>query len=230
MPKPGSKDPLDEIENKLEGFPEDGEEFPMGDDPGDTNPEPDKKPEDPLSHLTKQVEALQRDNEALKRQIPPATPKTPDPKDAPAETDWNNLLFTDPKAAVAEIKRQAKEEVTREMRGEYNKAENTKVFWRKFYAKNKDLRSDHDLVELTLNGNLGDLANIPVDTAMERLADLTRQRILRYTGSAASNRGKKARVEGSDAPTPPREAGEPDEPVRLSDIIKARRNKRASAA
>ena len=228
--KPAGNPPAEDNQT-LQGFPQDGDEYidNIDDtDVGDPDPEPDEPDEDPLAGLTRQVEALRRDNEALKKQIPPAQPKPAG--DPPKDTDWNNLLFTDPKEAVKQIKKEAREEITRELRGEYTRNESQRAFWRKFYTKNKDLRQDHDLVELTLNGNLGELANIPVETAMERLGDLTRQRILRYTGKAASNRGNKARVEGSGAPTPPRQTEEDNEPVRLSDIIKARRAKRASAA
>lgn len=222
--------PEDEDDDAVGGFPEDGDPLELGNEGDETPPAARKKEEDdPLAGLQRQIEALQRDNESLKRQLPPATAK-PVVETKKDETDWNNLLFTDPAGAVAKIKQEAKEEATRELTQNYNKAESSKAFWRKFYAKNKDLRGDHDLVEVTLNSNLSTLANVEVDTAMERLADLTRQRILRYTGSASSNRGKKARAEGSEPPTPKKQEEEVDEPVRLSDIIKARRAKRASAA
>jgi hypothetical protein len=109
---------------------------------------------------------------------------------------------------------------------DYQKEQGTKVFWDKFYDKNKDLKQDQDLVETTLKSNLNDLANIPVEDAMKKLADLTRDRIMRYAGGKPKGGGKKAVAEGSSPPSAPRATPEPDAPSSLSDIIKARARKR----
>lgn len=235
MARKRRSEPVPEPDPEGVDFPEDGDLHPEGGgDPGDEDdpPKPDPKP-DPLAELTTRMETMQRTHAeemaALRRTIPPVEAKKPaDPE--LKKTNWNDLLFTDPEKAVAQIKAEAVKEAEDKMTASYQKDQGTKKFWDGFYDTNKDLKDDHDLVELTLNSNLSALANIPVADAMKKLADLTRERMLRYSGGVKP-RGKKAFAEGSG--TPSRKAAEEEHPdvTSLSEIIRARRlRRRASAA
>lgn len=225
---------------QTEGFPKQGDVMPdppappQG-DPGDEDepeveeeeddepPEPKAKADDPA------VAALKAEVADLRRQIPPAQPKQVAAPPKEEEPDWDNLIFTKPKEAVKLIKEAAIKQAKAEMAAEYNKDQGTKQFWAEFNAAHPDLKDDRDLVEMTLNSNLDTLANIPVPKAIEMLADLTRDRILRYSGGVKP-KGKKAMAEGSGGPTPKPPAKPTAEVTSLSDIIKARRNKRRGVA
>lgn len=209
-PAPEHGDPVD-----------DDDELAGGNDPGDEN-DADDKPD----ALQARLDAQAREIEALKRQIPPAQPKPVDDKKV-EEPDWENLLYKDPKAAMKLHAKMVKDEVTREIEGKYQREKGTEKFWSDFYNKHKDLKDDHDLVNVTLNSNLDTLANVPVAEAMDKLADLTRTRIMRYAGNKPT--GKKVRVEGSDPPQPRRVEVPSDKPSSLSDIIKARKGNRRRA-
>jgi hypothetical protein len=224
------------------GFPEHGD--PAPDDAPPPRPEPDEEPEDEpepegepeteVAQLKAQLAAIQekhdREIAELRRATPPVERK--EKKDEPPETDWDNLLFTKPKDAVAQIKKEAKEEVQREMRAEYQKDQGTRKFWADFYTSNPDLKQDDDLVQLVLAGSMSELANIPVTQAIKKLGDLTRERILRYAGGKPRG-GRKAMSEGNSPPRARTPARETAEVTSLSDIIRVRRDRRhrkASAA
>jgi len=222
------------------GFPEDGDEInvdPPEDEatpPEDENEEEDEPatpPEPTVAELKRQMEEQQakheRDMAELRRNQTPAVPK--EPKEEKPKTSYKDLIFTDPDKAVEQIQNEAVEKATALLRGQYERDQGTQKFWNGFYEKHKDLKDDKDLVELTLNSNLPSLANIPVDDAMKRLADLTRERIIRYSGGTKRN-GKKAVVEGNSPPSERRAPAIGAEVTSLGDVIRARRRKRASAA
>jgi hypothetical protein len=223
------------------GFPEDGDELPV--DPPeneDTPPEEEQQEEedeeqedkpDPLKDMQRQMDQMKTDHAKemadLRRNIGPAAPK--EPKEEKPKTSYKDLIFTDPDKAVEQIQNEAVEKATALLRGQYERDQGTQKFWAGFYEKHKDLKDDKDLVELTLNSNLPSLANIPVDDAMKKLADLTRERIIRYSGGTKRN-GKKAVVEGNSPPSERRPPAIGAEVTSLGDVIRARRRKRASAA
>jgi hypothetical protein len=221
------------------GFPEDGDEMHVDppeprpeDEPDVPEDEPEEEPEDdPVATMQKQIDQMKADHvkemDALRRTIPPVTPK--EPKEEKPKTSYKDLIFTDPDAAVDLIKKEAVAEAEGKLRGQYERDQGTQKFWTGFYEKHKDLKDDKDLVELTLNSNLPSLANIPVDDAMKKLADLTRERIIRYSGGTRP-KGKKAVAEGNSPPSERRPAAIGAEVTSLGDVIRARRRKRASAA
>lgn len=227
-------DPQGTPNDAMTGFPEHG-------DPADPSPPADPapaptppSPPDPNADLKSRLDRLERENQDLRRLIPPPTPKGPvDPASDPIdEVDWDKELFADPKATIRKAINMATERTEKKLRAEYQRDTGTKAFWDKFYGMHPDLRQDHDLVEITLNSNIADLANIRVEDAYTRLADLTRQRILRYAGGAARTKPK-ARAEGAGAvpSTPPAPKDEPKKVTSLTDLIRSRRqNRRAGAA
>jgi len=220
-----------ETDDVLQGFPKDGEEAKLvgeQDDPGDADPpQPELDPKDKkILELEARLDVIAKQQ----RQLPPAEPKvipTP-PEDT---TDWDALLFSKPKEAVKKIMEDTRRATIQEMTQLYNKQEGTKRFWDAFYAHNPQFNreQDHDLVEMTLNKNLNDLANIPVAEALKKLSDLTTERIMRYAGGVKP-KGKKAVVEGSAPPAPRRPAAEPARPGSIGDVIKNRRKARRGVA
>jgi hypothetical protein len=177
------------------------------------------------------MDRLERENADLRRMIPPPAP-APAPRNPDPEPDWEKELFANPAETLRKHGEMVAKKVSDQLRAEYQRDRGTTQFWDRFYAKHPDLKEDHDLVEVTLNSNLSALANIRVEDAYEKLADLTRERILRYTGKAV-RKGPKARAEGSGgSPTSPPPATPPQaEVTSLSDLLRTRRaNRRAGAA
>lgn len=215
------------------GFPEHGDPAPDdptdagGGDPGDEDDEEPPQAVDPaLKAVQDQLARVQQELDSTRRQIPPPQPK---PQVLEEEPDWDKLLYDDPKKAMQLHGEMIARKVTQDLTTRYERDKGTDKFWSNFYAKHDDLKKDDDLVKVLLQANLPTLANIPVDEAMDKLADLTRDRILRYSGGRAPS-GKKARAEGAEPPSAKRPEPDTNKPTSLSDIIKARRSKRATAA
>jgi hypothetical protein len=183
------------------------------------------------------VETLQRDMLAMERrhaeEIANLRRASPPPREAPQPPQQDDepieqLLFTEPKKAVAKLRAEVKREIEQDLTQKYTQDQNTQKFWTAFDQKYPDLKADRDLVEMTLNGNLATLANIPVEDAMEKLAELTRTRISRYTKSRPQ--GRRPFAEGATPPLPPRQQQEEEAPPSLSDIVRRRRAARQNRA
>jgi hypothetical protein len=219
-------------EGLIEGL-KDGQEIDLGgndDDAGGeddkTDPPAAKKEEEPewkkeLRAMEQKLARLEGENAALR------APKAPPKKEE--EPDWEELLFTDPKQAVSLLKKTIREEITSEVTSAYKKDQGERDFWGSFYKEHDDLKDDDDLVKATLTKHLSELADLPVKKASERLAELTRERIMRYTGQNPKG-GKKAVTEGAAPPSPGKKEPEKAKVVTLSDIIRARRAKRVNKA
>jgi hypothetical protein len=154
-----------------------------------------------------------------------APPKEPDAPDDFYE-DMDSKLFQNPTETLKGIEDRIVSRVSKEMKTSYNKDQGERQFWNDFYAAHADLRPDDDLVKATLQGNMSSLGGLPVSEAITRLADLTRDRIARY----AKEPRKRPHTEGARPPTPTPPKLEEDKVVTLSDLIKARRNKRRGHA
>lgn len=182
------------------------------------------------------IESLQKDMLAMERrhaeELANLRRASPPPREAaPQQTpnaDLGALLFTEPEKAIERIRQEVKAEIETDLTRKYNQDQNTQKFWSAFDQKYPDLKSDRDLVEMTMNGNLATLANIPVEDAMEKLAELTRNRISRYTKSRPQ--GRRPFAEGASPPTPPRQQQEEETPPSLSDIVRRRRAARHNRA
>lgn len=228
---PAEADPPDPV---MTGFPQDGDiHGEIEGDPPEPGPDPEPTSPDPLADIKTQMADLKRSNDELRRLIPPAQakPVTATAIEDDPEPDWDKLLFADPKQALKLHGERVAKQVSKDLRAEYQKDRGTSEFWNRFYAANPDLRVDNDLVETTLNSNLHNLANIPVEDAYVKLAELTRERILRYAGGAAKERRPKARAEGAGGrSSPPPAPPAPDNTVtRLSDVLRTRRQSRRKA-
>lgn len=211
----------------LQGGPGDeGEwdsEVHIDDDDTYEDPRP-SPPNDPMAALTARMNALEAENANLRRAIPPAVPAPTAPASDPYDDiDWETELYSNPKEALKKYGKIVKDEVSRDLTSKYQQERGQSKFWEDFYKDHKDLKDDHFLVQSTLSANMAALANVPVADAMNKLADLTRQNIMRYSQKGA---GRKARVEGNDPPQPRPQPREEPTVVTLGDILRSRREAR----
>ena len=221
----GEKDEQELDENAGEGEG-DGE---AGDGEGEENDEKPPKPE--KDDLETRLARLEGENAALRSAIlRPQEIKAPVREQEP-EPDWEKLMYDDPKAFVNTLSGRIAKQVSTELGTKYQKDQGEKEFWGDFYAENDDLRDDRDLVQATLSRNINVLGDLPVSQARKKLADLTRERIMRYTGKRPKKdgEGEKARVEGARSPGAPKKVVEENKVVTLSDIIRNRRANRMKA-
>jgi len=232
-PRSPANEPTDDTP---QGFPEHGDAFVDGDEPevpvGDPPLAPQPPQPDPVADLRRENEELRREMQEVRRMPPANNPPPEPPVDEYASIDWEKELFANPGATLKKHGDMVARQVEGRLRSEYQRDQGTATFWSNFYSQHPDLKEDHDLVEVTLNKNLADLANIPVDKAYVRLAELTRDRIMRYAGSAAKPR-KRPKVEGGPGPRggqPPVTAPDEGNVTSLSELLRARRAKRRGTA
>jgi len=203
-------------------------------DGGADDDDEDDQPQDDTSRqfaeMNRQIGELRAQNEHLRRSIPP-TQRQAEP--APAdeeEPNWDELLFKDPKAAMKLHGERVAKEVKRDLTRQYESDQSNTRFWNSFYQNNPDLKDDHDLVTATLNKHFNDIGSMRSDLAQEKLADLTRARIMKYSGKSGVEPGKKrsrAQAEGAAEPrkrsAPPPKA---DNVTSLSGVIRRRKELR----
>lgn len=234
MPRIERKHPDEAI---MSGFPGDGDQLNTRQaDPPENDPPVDPPP--PVDPVVKQLQEMQAklDRQAeeitqLRRATPPPAVKEPQ---APADDDidWDQEFFASPKKALARHAEIVEKKVTDRLTAAYGRDRSTQAFWDQFYGKHPDLKTDHDLVDITLKSNLGEMSSMSVDKAMERLADLTRERILRYAGNNGKPRAPKPKAEGASSsggggkPTKPTE----DKIMSITDIINRNKDRRRRAA
>lgn len=217
-----------EEDKEMHPGPQDGDPGNEPDEGAEVDqPEEKKQEPDPLAYLKDEVRRLSGELQTLR-----ATNRPPEDagkkKEAEPEPEWDKILFEQPKEAVALLRKQIKEEITSEMQGRYTTDQNQRQFWNGFFEQNPDLRQDRDLVEVTMHANLAELGNMKVEEAATRLAELTRERILRYSGDKQNGGKKKPQAEGANPPRPKNKTPEEKKPATLAEIIKARRAKHSA--
>jgi hypothetical protein len=132
-----------------------------------------------VDELVKYTEELERRRAAETQQATTAENKRKRAAD---------LIYEDP-AKAFEIHEQ---EIIEKIKGEEAAKRAEKELWDSFYAKNKDLSEDKDLVEFALNRNWNELRTLHPDQAMEKLADYTRK---------TANRFRKAPTQKQEMPS-----------------------------
>lgn len=217
-----------------EGFPQHGEEYheenegesekstegENNEDEGEGNEEED--PKVTIARLQGELTTLKASRSE------PAPAPAAQKKDAPVERDWEQLIFEDTKNAIKLLRQDIRAEITTELRGEYQRDMSDRQFWDGFYRDNQDLKDDDDLVKATLGKNMQALAPLPVSEASKKLADLTRERILRYKGGEVEKKNnKKVVTEGSGGPGEKKPVKEESKILSLGDVIRARRAARS---
>lgn len=154
----------------------------------------------------------------------------PEPEAIPIETQ----IFTDPKTALTRLRQEIRQELTTE----YQQAEGKRKFWERFYRSHTDLNPDDDqaFVEATYAQHQAELEaawqSQGQSKAMDRLADLTREAILR---TAKRFQPAETVQEVPARPTVVESGGNgrrtvaapvaPEKPQTLSQIIRERRAK-----
>lgn len=230
-------DPVEDDDEEMGGYPEHGDPLPddsdayIDDDDPDDEEDELARPETRSERIERELAELKARNALLEKRVPPepARAATPEPEE---ETDWENLIFTNPKEAVEKIKEQSRKEITRELRGDYQREQSTTRFWNDFYKENDDLTEDRDIVEMELNKNFAKLADMPVPDAIAELADLTRKRIMKYSNNRGVKRKRtRAVTSGASNSSRPEQGARPAQPKvqTLSGLIKGRREKRRAA-
>jgi hypothetical protein len=176
------------------------------------------------SPVEARLRRLEQENEDLRRSIPPVQPRQAAPE--PEPVDWGTMLYADPEKTLQLHGEMIEKRVTQRLKAEYQQEQNRNKFWEQFYSSHGDLRAHEDMVEMVLGRNMVNLANMRSADAMDKLADLTRQRIMQLSGKRPR---KKAIAEGGGPPSRRAAPAKQDEASvsSISDFIKQRRaNKR----
>jgi hypothetical protein len=208
------------------GEPEDGQSWNQVADDDDDDVEVASDESGDLKSIRAELDRLREENSLIRRAMPPAEParsaRQVDEVDEMSDEDFDALLFSNPREAM----RLNNERVKAELRNEYTANQGTTKFWDQFYQANGDLRGDDDLVQSTLNKNMAELGNMPVEAAMERLAALTRDRILGFIKKRKEPRTSRAVAEGANAPVISAASVSDPKPTTLSNILRARHERR----
>lgn len=235
-------DQLDEADaTAMEGFPGDGEEYNEDEvregEEGEGEAEPVQRQQAPQYVSKSDFDNLQAQLAATQAMIvqnrgEPAARGPVQQQVAEDDTDYGQLFFDNPNEAVKKIKASVKREIEGDLTQKYTADTGKRNFWDRFYRAHPDLEAEADLVENTLNSNMGSLGGQAIPKAIEGLASLTRARIAGYVERANKGRGKKALVEGAGAvlPNSARPKPQQEQSYSLSDSIRKRRAKRAGAA
>lgn len=224
------------------GHPNHGDPFPGHDEDFEDEIDEDEDEEEPQPHADpyaqrfadydRRLGALQNENEQLRRMIPPAQQRQPQPAAEDEEPNWEELLFKDPKAALKLHGDRVAKAVKAELTQQYQTEQSNSRFWNEFYKEHDDLYEDHDLVLATMNKHFNEIANLPSKQAQKVLADLTRARIMKYSGKGSDDgtpstkKKSRAHTEGAEPPSRKKAQPQPSNVHSISSLIKARREKR----
>lgn len=99
--------------------------------------------------------------------IKPQTDANPTTEIPAGDEDLTELLFSDPKAALAKHEQR----IIQKIRSEDAKAADAEKFWNSFYGDFEDLRGLEDIVQLQLAKNKVKLDALPIEQARKILAD-----------------------------------------------------------
>jgi len=223
------------------GGPQHGDEYDdeellgrVADDDEDDEDEDEPEPKEDaitrqFAEMSRQIGQLQEQNEHLRRSIPPVMAREAAPEPEDEEPDWDEMLFKDPKAALKLHGERVAKSVERNLTKKYETDQSNTRFWSTFYEAHPDLKDDHDLVLATLNKHFSEVGGMRTDLAQEKLADLTRARILKYSGKGGavpSKKSSRARIEGAAEPRKKPVQPKPENVTSLSSVIKRRRELR----
>jgi hypothetical protein len=144
-------------------------------------------------------------------------------------TNLNVLWYENPEAAAKVVE----DRVSQRLTAQYQQAESIKAFWDGFYSENKDLAEDKFVVKAVFSEKYGELAPLSIREAQTKLADATRDELLRISRKMKSenttlNRsGELEEASGERAPKPTAaELEDRNAPKTLSEVIASRRQAR----
>lgn len=168
----------------------------------------------------------------------------PDDNDDEDLDDLSVRILTEPKKFVADLTADITKKVKADVTQSYTRAEAQKKFWTDFYEENPELKSDDDIVKLTLSKEFDTIGRMSGKRGRDELANLARERILNIAskhgkgrkkgdkstsleGSNQSPGGNTRQEEEEDNPLPAHPSGRP---ASIGDALKERKRLRARAA
>lgn len=177
-------------------------------------------PKEAAEAYQSQLDTLMATNYQPDPEPEPEPNSTPDQDEEMAE-----LMYTDPK----EYTRRLTESIREDLKTEYSQDQQQRQFWSDFYSKHEDLNRsrDHAIVLAVMEQNMSALKGMDQEAASDKLAELTREKILAIASSfgAKSPKTKSETLESGPGPTPAPEP-EPEPNVHsLSQSIKERRKR-----
>lgn len=199
----------------------------------DPNPNPNSNPDDPIKSLQDELRAMRDELKALKKPATPTTPATPPRQPSESEDDYKdfeNEFFSNPTEAIRKRDERLARRIASQLTTQYRQEQQQQKFWEGFYKKHKDLDREKDafLIESVLQRHITELQDLPTNDAAERLAELTREQIIRYSGGNVP-KGSNAKAEGGNPPRPAAPPKEKENVTSLTDLIRQRKQKRAKA-
>lgn len=148
----------------------------------------------------------------------------------PLKYDYSNVLHEDPNQALEHLAGEIEDRTMERARSEYAAHEGQQTFWREFYERHPTLRAHRETVAQMLSEHWNELADMPAEQAVGRLAELAQERI-DYLERTKDQRAEAAVMVGG-----PGLEGKPaaEQPVNapnfsLGSIIKKRRQARRDA-
>jgi hypothetical protein len=149
----------------------------------------------------------------------------PEPRPTPEDSssDWDDIWYSDPKAAAERIR----QETVQAVRQEYAQEQAKQQFWNDFYTENPSLKGRDSFVQTVMREEWSQLQNMSSGKATrDRLAEMTKTRILDLVSEFRPREvPNDTSLETGSGPGPVQpQASEP--PASLSNLIRERRSKR----
>ena len=165
------------------------------------------------------------------RTTPPVAP-TPTPE--PEGDTWEDLIYTNPKAAKAQLYEELKTDILSTVTTAYTADKSADRFWQDFYSANKDLTEQKFLVDAVLNRDMAELKDLPSTVAATKLAEKVKLQMGAIAKSAGTGKGAPDVVLTPGAPASPPPAppsgGSDEKVVTLSSVLRDRSQARREAA
>lgn len=135
--------------------------------------------EDVMNHAQRlDREKIERDAYDLgKQDAQPVSAEAQVDADAEFRKQMADLLFENPAEAIKQIEDRAVSKATSTIKEETASQRTKEKTWSGFYDSNKDLTEHKDLVDFILEKNWDTLGSMQGDKALQKLADLTRERM-----------------------------------------------------
>lgn len=181
------------------------------------------------AYTTQQTEYQRQLAEKPAAALPEPGAKKPD------ETDYSDLLFTDPNTAIATLRKEIRDEVVGEVTVAYQREKGVDDFWSGFYRDNDDLKGTETLVKAVFNRDYPGLAGLPIKTAADTLAKSVRAEELSILKRHKGTTRRKNATETLESGGIPAKAGEPEkeeepkEPISISAAIRQRNRDRTKS-
>lgn len=153
------------------------------------------------------AQQLKRAQQIATVAVSPVAQQTIAPPSAPSEPNVSEIIFSDPKAALA----LHAEQIKQDLRREEALKEQTRQVNQRFYSKFEDLKGHEDIVDMHKNKNWEGIKDLPIDQAMDILALSARKTIanIRNGGSTGTQLSSKPAVVSSAS-------GQPATPMKVA--------------